>query len=78
MLPVFGLALLFGILMTLPIGGADKAEQVYVIKRGQGKGYSGIVDALFYEPNADMVFGDAQAVLIKMIDAARGLGAAAA
>ena len=74
----FGLALLFGILMTLPIGGADKAEQVYVIKRGQGKGYSGIVDALFYEPNADMVFGDAQAVLIKMIDAARGLGAAAA
>ena len=62
----------------MPILNADKAEQVYVIKRGQGKGYSGIGNALFYEPNTDMVFGDAQAVLIKMIEAVRGLGAAAA
>ena len=62
----------------MPILNADKAKQVYVIKRGQGKGYSGIVNALFYEPNCNMVFGDAQAVLIKMIEAVRGLGAAAA
>jgi NAD(P) transhydrogenase subunit beta len=62
----------------MPILDADKAKQVYVIKRGQGKGYSGIVNALFYEPNCNMVFGDAQAVLIKMIEAVRGLGAAAA
>jgi NAD(P) transhydrogenase subunit beta len=66
--PIFG----------MPILDADKAKQVYVIKRGQGKGYSGIVNALFYEPNCNMVFGDAQAVLIKMIEAVRGLGAAAA
>jgi NAD(P) transhydrogenase subunit beta len=66
--PIFG----------MPILNADKAKQVYVIKRGQGKGYSGIVNALFYEPNCDMVFGDAQTVLIKMIEAVRGLGAAAA
>lgn len=61
----------------MPILDADKAKQVYVIKRGQGKGYSGIVNALFYAPNCNMVFGDAQAVLIKMIEAVRGLGAAA-
>ena len=62
----------------MPILNADKAKQVYVIKRGQGKGYSGIVNALFYAPNCNMVFGDAQAALIKMIEAVRGLGAAAA
>jgi NAD(P) transhydrogenase subunit beta len=66
--PIFG----------MPILDADKAGQVFVIKRGQGKGYSGIVNALFYAPNCDMVYGDAQAVLIKMIEAVRGLGAAAA
>ena len=66
--PIFG----------MPILDADKAKQVYVIKRGQGKGYSGIVNALFYAPNCDMVYGDAQAVLVKMIEAVRGLGAAAA
>jgi NAD(P) transhydrogenase subunit beta len=66
--PIFG----------MPILNADKAHQVYVVKRGQGKGYSGIVNALFYSPNCEMVYGDAQAVLIKMIEAVRGLGAAAA
>jgi len=62
----------------MPILNADKATQVYVVKRGQGKGYSGIVNALFYSPNCEMVYGDAQAVLVKMIEAVRGLGAAAA
>ena len=66
--PIFG----------MPILDADKAAQVYVIKRGQGKGYSGIVNALFYSPNCNMVYGDAQAVLVEMIEAVRGLGAAAA
>ena len=66
--PIFG----------MPILNADKAGQVFVVKRGQGKGYSGIVNALFYAPNCNMVYGDAQAVLVKMIEAVRGLGAAAA
>jgi NAD(P) transhydrogenase subunit beta len=61
----------------MPILDADKAKQVFVIKRGQGQGYSGIVNALFYAPNCNMVFGDAQAVLAKMIEAVRGLGTAA-
>ena len=66
--PIFG----------MPILNADKARQVYVVKRGQGKGYSGVDNALFYSPNCNMVYGDAQAVMIKMIEAVRGLGAAAA
>jgi NAD(P) transhydrogenase subunit beta len=66
--PIFG----------MPILNADKARQVYVIKRGQGKGYAGIVNALFYEDNCNMVYGDAAVVLTKMIEAVRGLGSKAA
>jgi len=62
--PIFG----------MPILNADKAKKVFVVKRGEGKGYAGIVNALFYGDNCDMVYGDAQAVLIKMIEAVRGLG----
>ena len=62
----------------MPILNADQAKKVYVVKRGEGKGYSGIVNALFYADNCDMVYGDAQAVLVKMIEAVRGLGLAAA
>ena len=59
----------------MPILDADKAKKVYVVKRGEGKGYAGIVNALFYAENCQMVYGDAQAVLIKMITAVRGLRA---
>jgi NAD(P) transhydrogenase subunit beta len=62
----------------MPILNADKAKKVYVIKRGQGKGYAGIENALFYGDNCNMVYGDAQAELIKMIEAVRGLGLSAA
>jgi NAD(P) transhydrogenase subunit beta len=66
--PIFG----------MPILNADQAKKVYVIKRGDGKGYAGIVNALFYADNCQMVYGDAQAVLVKMIEAVRSLGGAAA
>src|SRR6202167_4639857 len=66
--PIFG----------MPILNADHAKQVYVVKRGQGKGYAGIQNALFYGDNCNMVYGDAQAVLVKMIEAVRGLGLPAA
>jgi len=62
----------------MPILNADKAKKVYVVKRGEGKGYAGIVNALFYAENCEMVYGDAQAVLVKMIEAVRGLGLSAA
>jgi NAD(P) transhydrogenase subunit beta len=66
--PIFG----------MPILNADKAKKVYVVKRGEGKGYSGIVNALFYADNCEMVYGDAAAVLAKMIEAVKGLGLSAA
>jgi NAD(P) transhydrogenase subunit beta len=62
----------------MPILNADHAKQVYVIKRGQGKGYAGIINALFYADNCNMVYGDAAAVLAQMIEAVRGLGSKAA
>jgi len=66
--PIFG----------MPILNADQARKVLVVKRGEGKGYAGIVNALFYGDNCSMVYGDAQAVLIAMIEAVRGLGLPAA
>jgi H+-translocating NAD(P) transhydrogenase subunit beta len=59
-------------------GVTQLAKKVYVVKRGQGKGYAGIVNALFDGDNCNMVYGDAQAVLVQMIEAVRGLGTAAA
>jgi NAD(P) transhydrogenase subunit beta len=61
----------------MPILNADHAHQVYVIKRGQGKGYSGVENELFFADNCNMVYGDAQAVLVKFIAAIKELGAAA-
>jgi len=66
--PIFG----------MPILNADKAKQVYVVKRGEGKGYAGIVNPLFYADNCNMVYRDAQAVMAEMIEAVRGLGLSAA
>jgi NAD(P) transhydrogenase subunit beta len=62
----------------MPILNCDQAKKVFVVKRGEGKGYAGIVNALFYADNCEMVYGDAQAVLVKMIEAVRGLGLPAA
>jgi NAD(P) transhydrogenase subunit beta len=62
----------------MPILNADMAKQVYVVKRGEGKGYAGIVNPLFYADNCNMVYGDAAAVMASMIEAVRGLGAKAA
>ncbi|ABE36426.1 NAD(P) transhydrogenase beta subunit [Paraburkholderia xenovorans LB400] len=62
------------VIFGMPILDADKAKQVFVIKRGEGNGYAGIVNALFYADTCSMVYGDAQGVLVKMIEAVRGLG----
>jgi hypothetical protein len=41
----------------MPILNADKAQNVIVIKRGKGAGYSGIENALFYADNTSMLYG---------------------
>ena len=64
----------------MPILNVDQAHQIYVVKRGQGKGYAGIENELFYRDNCNLVYGDAQAVLGQMIQTLKDLvpaGAAA-
>ena len=49
----------------MPVLECWKAKQVFVSKRGQGTGYSGIENPLFYKENTRMFYGDAK----KSIDA---------
>ncbi|HKR34458.1 MAG TPA: NAD(P)(+) transhydrogenase (Re/Si-specific) subunit beta [Steroidobacteraceae bacterium] len=57
----------------MPILNVDQAKQAYVIKRGQGKGYSGVENELFFADNCSMVYGDAQKVMVAMIQAVKAL-----
>jgi NAD(P) transhydrogenase subunit beta len=57
----------------MPILNVDQAKQVYVIKRGQGKGYSGVENELFFADNCNLVYGDAQKVMVAMIQAVKSL-----
>ncbi|MBN2741076.1 MAG: NAD(P)(+) transhydrogenase (Re/Si-specific) subunit beta [Rhodobacteraceae bacterium] len=55
----------------MPVLEVWKAKQVFVSKRGQGTGYSGIENPLFYKENTRMFYGDAKAsvnTLLPMID----------
>jgi H+-translocating NAD(P) transhydrogenase subunit beta len=58
----------------MPILNADKAKNVIVIKRGQGAGFSGIENALFYLDNTRMLYGDAQKVAAELIQAVKAVG----
>lgn len=45
----------------MPVLEVWKSKQVFVSKRGQGTGYSGIENPLFYKENTRMFYGDAKA-----------------
>ena len=51
----------------MPILDADKAQNVIVIKRGQGSGFSGIENHLFYADNTQMLYGDGQKAVSELI-----------
>jgi NAD(P) transhydrogenase subunit beta len=57
----------------MPILNVDRARNVIVIKRGQGRGFSGIENALFYLDNTRMLYGDGQAVAAQLIQAVKAL-----
>jgi NAD(P) transhydrogenase subunit beta len=59
--PIFG----------MPILNADKAHNCIVIKRGQGAGFSGIENALFFLDNTRMLYGDGQAMAAELITAVK-------
>jgi NAD(P) transhydrogenase subunit beta len=51
----------------MPILNADYAKNVIVVKRGQGAGFSGIENHLFFADNCRMLYGDGQAVANELI-----------
>jgi NAD(P) transhydrogenase subunit beta len=58
----------------MPILNADKARNVIVIKRGQGAGFSGIENALFFLDNTRMLYGDGQKAAAELINAIKAVG----
>ncbi|MCD2172598.1 NAD(P)(+) transhydrogenase (Re/Si-specific) subunit beta [Rhizobium sp. C4] len=51
----------------MPVLEVWKAKQVFVSKRGQGTGYSGIENPLFYKDNTRMYYGDAKDSINKLL-----------
>jgi H+-translocating NAD(P) transhydrogenase subunit beta len=51
----------------MPVLEVWKAKQVFVSKRGQGRGYSGIENPLFFKDNTRMLYGDARESLDKLL-----------
>jgi NAD(P) transhydrogenase subunit beta len=57
----------------MPILNADYAKNVIVIKRGQGTGFSGIENALFFLDHTRMLYGDGQAMASELISEVKAL-----
>jgi H+-translocating NAD(P) transhydrogenase subunit beta len=55
----------------MPILEVDKAKSVVVLKRGRGKGFSGLENPLFYKQNCEMLYGDAKDSLTLLVQAVR-------
>jgi NAD(P) transhydrogenase subunit beta len=51
----------------MPVLECWKAKSVIVSKRGQGTGYSGIENPLFFKENTRMLYGDAKASLDQIL-----------
>ncbi|SIN86430.1 NAD(P)(+) transhydrogenase (Re/Si-specific) subunit beta [Vannielia litorea] len=51
----------------MPVLEVWKAKQVFVSKRGQGTGYSGIENPLFFKENTRMFYGDAKDSVNKLL-----------
>ncbi|SIS99530.1 NAD(P) transhydrogenase subunit beta [Roseivivax lentus] len=51
----------------MPVLEVWKAKSVFVCKRGQGTGYSGIENPLFFKDNTRMFYGDAKATISDLL-----------
>jgi H+-translocating NAD(P) transhydrogenase subunit beta len=57
----------------MPILNVDESDNVIVIKRGRGTGFSGVENALFFDDRTRMLFGDAQDAVNKLIQTVKTL-----
>jgi NAD(P) transhydrogenase subunit beta len=57
----------------MPIIEVDRAKSVIVLKRGQGRGFSGLENPLFFKPVTGMLYGDAKASLSALAQAVQGV-----
>ena len=53
----------------MPILEVDRSKSVVVLKRGQGKGFSGLENPLFFKPVTGMLYGDAKDTLSRLVQA---------
>jgi len=53
----------------MPILDVDRARHVFVIKRSMNPGFAGVQNPLFFNDNTMMIFGDAKAVVLALVEA---------
>ena len=53
----------------MPIIEVDRAKSVVVLKRGKGKGFSGLENPLFFKPVTGMLYGDAKSSITHLTQA---------
>ncbi|HVH86655.1 MAG TPA: NAD(P)(+) transhydrogenase (Re/Si-specific) subunit beta [Terriglobales bacterium] len=53
----------------MPIIEVDRAKSVVVLKRGKGKGFSGLENPLFFKPVTGMLYGDAKSSITGLTQA---------
>ncbi len=51
----------------MPIINVFEAKTVFALKRGQGAGFSGLVNTLFFRDNTRMLYGDAKATVSALV-----------
>jgi NAD/NADP transhydrogenase beta subunit len=55
----------------MPILEVDRAKSVVVLKRGRGKGFSGLENPLFYKQDCEMLYGDAKDAITQLVQEVR-------
>ena len=60
-------------LYGMPVLDVEQAKNVIVLKRGQGRGFAGIENDLFYRDNTRLLYGDAQETVAKVVQALKKL-----
>ncbi len=58
----------------MPILDVDRATHVFVLKRSMNPGFAGVQNPLFFNDNTMMIFGDAKATVLSLVEAVKELG----